>query len=127
MGISGIPTLIIIDVGTGELVSVNGRNEVSSIDPKNVEHCQQLLQKWNEMERRPLSEASGALAGAGGGNPIMNIIMFFVKRPVFIFGLLYIYRITNKKIQAWLDPDGTSGGAGGAIQDDPIQPEESEF
>lgn len=110
MGIKGIPTLIIIDAKTGMLLTASGREDVTkAMSPsesggKNAtaKAAKAMVAEWKTMEKKMLSEA-----GSSGEQPfIIKFLMFFAKNPMYLFGLLYIYRALNKKMIEWYgDPD----------------------
>lgn len=121
MGIKGIPTLIIIDAKSGMLLTASGREDVMKVmsdagHGKNakVKAAKEMIEGWKKMPKKMLSEAAN-----DGDRPfIIKIIMFFARNPMYIFGLLYIYRQLNKKMIEWYGdsdaptPDMDEDGAG---------------
>jgi nucleoredoxin len=97
-GIQGIPMLIVIDAKTGEFITANAREEVTRVSGKTAgvaaadSPANKLIAQWKQQERKPLSEAT---SGAGG-NIIFDILKWFMKNPMSIFALLYLYRYVKK-------------------------------
>ena len=110
LGIKGIPTFVIIDGKTGMLLTATGREDVtkalstSTTDTKTkVNAAKAVVEQWKALDRKPLSEAS---AGGSDRPFIIKFIMFFARNPMYLFGLLYFYKLVQKKMIEWYgDPD----------------------
>ena len=107
LGIAGIPTLVIIDVKTGEFVTGSARDGVTRVGG-NASQGKELIESWKSMERKPLSEAKNEIGGGPPGGPIMQIIMFFARNPMYIFGLLYMWKWVSRKLKAMSADDPSS-------------------
>ena len=93
-GIMGIPTLVIM-TSNGEFVTSSGREQVMKVGKDG--NGKTLIDDWKAMETKPLSEAaSSASAGAG---PLMKLLMFFARNPMYIIGLMYTYKFLVKKFK----------------------------
>mmetsp|Transcript_21386 Transcript_21386/g.52642 ORF Transcript_21386/g.52642 Transcript_21386/m.52642 type:complete len:225 (-) Transcript_21386:53-727(-) len=94
-GIMGIPALMIMDAKTGQFISGSGREDVSNAN-NDTAKGKAVIEQWKSAERKPLSEAAGAVGGSGG--LLMSILMYFARNPMFLFGLLYLYKWGKKQI-----------------------------
>eukprot|EP00980_Cylindrotheca_fusiformis_P001657 scaffold374_cov124-Cylindrotheca_fusiformis.AAC.16 len=101
-GIMGIPTLVVIDAKTGEFITSSARDDVAKTNG-DAAKSKAVVEQWKTMERKPLSEASG-----GQGGALMKFFMLFARNPIFLIGLLYIYKWAKRKINA-LSSDETGG------------------
>ena len=99
LGIQGIPTLVILDAKTGEFITAEARNQVEDAggDPLKAKVA---INEWKRMPRQPISEASKNMPGVNQ-NPLMKIIMFFAKNPIYVFGLMYFYKYLTKQMKIW--------------------------
>ena len=93
-GIMGIPALMIMDAKTGEFISGSGREDVTNTNDDSAKG-KAIIEQWKSAERKPLSEAAGAVGGSGGW--VMKVIMYFARNPMFLFGLLYFYKWGKQK------------------------------
>jgi nucleoredoxin len=93
--ITGIPALIVIDAKTGEFITSSAREHVSKAN-RNAAKCKEVIQQWKTMERKPLSAAGGG----GQGGALMKIFMYVARNPMFLVGLLYMYKEVMKRIKA---------------------------
>lgn len=100
IGIQGIPTLVVLDAKTGEFITAEARNQVEDANG-DVFKSKRAIREWKEMPRKHISEAADSMPGLGGGNPLMKIVMFFAKNPIYIFGLMYFYKFLTKKMKEW--------------------------
>mmetsp|Transcript_11838 Transcript_11838/g.26034 ORF Transcript_11838/g.26034 Transcript_11838/m.26034 type:complete len:229 (+) Transcript_11838:137-823(+) len=87
--IQGIPSLIILDAKTGNFITDNAR--ITVMQASNPTSKKELLQTWLTTEAVPIDDAvMGASNGGGGvGSWIGSILMFFARKPMYLFGLLY--------------------------------------
>lgn len=81
--IRGIPTLIVLDVKTGEFVTATAREDVANAGG-NVEKGLETIKRWKAIEPIPIEEASAQAAGPSG---FLAIITHILKNPIYIFGL----------------------------------------
>jgi nucleoredoxin len=120
LGIQGIPSLIVVDVQTGEFVTAGAREDVTRVGGENPEEAKELVAFWKAMERKPLSEAKNNL-DQGESPLLMKIVMFFAKNPMYVFGLLYFYKYLTRQ---WKSMYGE--GAIGEDGDVPMMDQEAE-
>lgn len=99
LGIQGIPTLVVLDAKTGEFITAEARGHVEDAGG-DAAKAKATIEMWKAMDRKPLSEASKLMPGMGG-NPIMKVIMFFAKNPVYVFALMYFYKYLTKQMKIW--------------------------
>ena len=112
LNISSIPTLVVLECKTGKFVSDNARNHVMNIAGDD-EKAVAVVKAWKAIEPVNLEDAVSTreeprtLAGS-----IMTWFMFILKNPVYIFGLLYLYKtyVKNTSLKAIF----SGGGAGDA-------------
>jgi nucleoredoxin len=95
MKIRGIPSLIVLDVKTGLLISADARSQVQST-AGNTAKANELIAAWKTATPVPIEE------GLAGGTGIMaigyQIMMAVLKNPIYIFGMLYIIKWISRKI-----------------------------
>ena len=96
LGVSALPTLVVLDVKTGEFLTSMGREDVFGARG-NAGKGKEVIEKWKALERRPLSACQAELAGGAGGSLLMKIFVFFARNPMYIFGLLYFYKYLKQK------------------------------
>lgn len=106
LGITGIPSLVVVDAKTGDFVTSKARDQVTQAGGDAVKG-KEIIEQWKALERKPLSEAKNELGGAVTGGPIMQVIMFFARKPMYVFGLLYIYKWLTKKMNAMTSDNPT--------------------
>ena len=125
LGVQGIPTLCLLDAKTGEFITAGARGDVEDADG-DPEKCKEILQKWKNMERKPLASAASEMESAGPSNPLMKIVLFFAKNPIYIFGLMYFYRFLKKQLAEW---NGEETDAPPMVEDEQAAtgPGDSEF
>jgi nucleoredoxin len=100
LGVQGIPTLCILDAKTGEFITASARGDVEDADG-DPEKAKEIVRKWKGMQRKPLSSAAGEMASAGPSNPLMKIVLFFAKNPIYIFALMYFFKFAKKQLAEW--------------------------
>jgi nucleoredoxin len=103
-GIMGIPTLVVIDAKTGEFITNSAREHVAKTNG-NASSAKAVVKDWKASERKPLSEASAGI----GGSPIAKVISFFARHPMYIVGILYLYKWAMKKIKTLTAEYGGEG------------------
>jgi hypothetical protein len=115
--ITSIPTTLVLNAQTGNFITDDARNTVSSAFGSNggtKEEGLELIKTWKGMVSVPLEEAAKQRSVAGvQGNILVQIVMFFAKNPVYIFGLLYFFKLFRKKFESYLESSAatTDGGA----------------
>jgi nucleoredoxin len=123
--IQGIPTLIVIDAKTGEFVTGSAREDVTKVGG-NKQNGLQLIEDWKQKERVPLAEAN--LEGGGQEGPgglLIKFLMYFAKNPMYVFGLIYMYKYVMRNY--FPQEAAAAGIAEEADNGAPLQEEESEF
>jgi nucleoredoxin len=110
VGITGIPTLVVVDVKTGEFVTATAREEVMKVG-SDATKGKELIEQWKAMERKPLSAAANELAAPGGPviGALTQVFKYFAKNPMYIFGLLYLYKWATKQFKAMSSGDEPAG------------------
>lgn len=102
LGVRAIPALAIIDAKTGEFVlGGEARDDVvqSSGDAEKVEAA---IQKWKEGPRYPMAEGAKLMeTGSGQQHPFFKFISWLAKNPMVIFGMIYFYQFTKRKLVEW--------------------------
>lgn len=114
--ITGIPTTLVLNVETGNFITDDARSTVSSAFAGNggtKEQGLELIKTWKGMVSVPLDEAAKQRSVAGvRGNILVQIVMFFSKNPLYIFGLLYFFKLFRKKFESYLESGAAvTGGA----------------
>ena len=99
LGIQGIPTLVMLDAKTGEFITADARKQVEDAGGDETK-AKLAINSWKSMPRKPLAEASVSMPGMDS-NPIMKVIMFFARNPVYIFALMYFYKYLTKQMKVW--------------------------
>jgi nucleoredoxin len=91
--ISGIPTSLVLDCKTGAYITDDARNTVTEIASGTKEQGLALIKKWKEMESVPLDQAAEKRKGGQPAqNPALRAVMYILKNPMYIFGMIYIYK-----------------------------------
>lgn len=108
--IQGIPSLVVLDAKTGLFVTDGAREEVTRV-ADDAAAAAKVLASWREKEAVPLDQAVST--SGGQQNPIMALIFMILKNPIYIFGLLYMYKYAMKRL-AEFSKDG---------DDSPMEPE----
>jgi thiol-disulfide isomerase/thioredoxin len=93
--ISGIPTVMVFEASTGRYLTDPSREAILAASSATSANAGlELLKSWKDMASIPLEEIAQQRSqqGATSQNPIVQLVMFFAKNPVFIFGLLYFYK-----------------------------------
>eukprot|EP00985_Skeletonema_marinoi_P004136 scaffold1811_cov137-Skeletonema_marinoi.AAC.7 len=103
--IKGIPTVIVLDAKTGNFVTDNARTEIMKVTDE--ESKKALVKSWLEKEAVPIDQAEFNTGMSRG--PLMKALMFFVNRPVYIFGLYYLIKQGLKYLDE-LGQDESEGG-----------------
>lgn len=87
--LQGIPSVIVLDAKTGNFVTDNARTEVMQAGSSEASK-KALVQTWVSKEAVPVENA--VFGGGGSDNVLVKIFMYIIKRPTFIFGLLYFIK-----------------------------------
>jgi len=105
--IAGIPTTIVLEVDSGKYITDNPRTVVPSVVDEPVPDILKAVQEWNEMESVPLEEAAATRqAAAPKRNIIVSMILHILKNPMYIFGMLYFWKMGKRYLNDLLS-DGT--------------------
>jgi len=105
LNIQGIPMLIVLDAKTGDFITATAREDVTKVG-RDKEKGLALIAKWKEMEAVPLAEAN---LGGGGPSGLSAILNFFLKNPMSIFGLLYLFKTGSRYYRETILPSFSSG------------------
>lgn len=84
------PSLVLIDAKTCELVSTTVADEIIAVGGDS-EKANIAVDKWKCLERKPLSTAGQS------DNIIVRSLMYIVKNPLLIFGVLSAIRVLRQK------------------------------
>ena len=112
LGIQGIPTVVVLDAKTGEFITAEARNKIEEIGGDDPLKASLAIQGWKNLPRRSLAEAKLSMPGMDQ-NPIMKIIMFFARNPIYVFALMYFYKYLTKQMKIWY-PEAYPDEAGDA-------------
>jgi nucleoredoxin len=102
--VRGIPTLIVLDVKTGLLVSAEARDEIQGNPSPAV-----LLAKWRGTTPVPVEDAMRVTPIS----IVQSIVLGILKNPMYIFGTLYIVKYLYRQFLA-----ATAPGGGDALEED---------
>lgn len=105
---------MVLDAKTGEFITAEARRHVEDAGG-DADKAKATVEMWKAMDRKPLSEATLNMPGMGG-NPVMKIITFFARNPVYVFALMYFYKYLTKLMKKWY-PDAYPDDAA-ALEDE---------
>jgi nucleoredoxin len=130
--IAGIPSTIVLNAKTGHYITDNARNAVTEIAHGPKEKGMELIETWNGMESVPLEEAAQKRQrDMPAQNPILAIIMAILRNPMYLIGLMYLYKYVKRTYfsQTIEDDSAESALAGAAAEDltEDASPADSEF
>ena len=108
--ISGIPTSIVLQVPSGQYVTDAVRDPVVGAAP-DKEKALKLVQSWKSMASVPLEEAAQKRkADEPKQHPLVTLLFYIFKNPIYIFGLMYFFKLAKKQLEKSWATDGTSEG-----------------
>mmetsp|Transcript_20193 Transcript_20193/g.58402 ORF Transcript_20193/g.58402 Transcript_20193/m.58402 type:complete len:210 (-) Transcript_20193:61-690(-) len=84
--VKGIPSLIVMDA-TGKFVTDGARDEVMAAG--NGAQMAEVVEAWKKREAVPIEEAKFGQGEQSFG--VGSIVSFFLKNPLYIFGMLYFF------------------------------------
>mmetsp|Transcript_9256 Transcript_9256/g.22716 ORF Transcript_9256/g.22716 Transcript_9256/m.22716 type:complete len:246 (-) Transcript_9256:130-867(-) len=97
--VTSIPSLAVIDLKTGELISGGEARDDVMAAGGDKDKVAATIAKWKAAERHPMEAASKLMnVGAAARNPLFGFLSFLAKNPMFIFGLLYVYKWVKRKM-----------------------------
>jgi nucleoredoxin len=100
--IRGIPTLIVLDVATARVITMQGRQDVTN---NNKDFS--AFAKWQATAPITIHEATGP--GAAGAEPqrgvLRTLVMSILTNPLYIFGTIYIVKWLWRKFSAMTATD----------------------
>mmetsp|Transcript_5392 Transcript_5392/g.12804 ORF Transcript_5392/g.12804 Transcript_5392/m.12804 type:complete len:247 (-) Transcript_5392:1376-2116(-) len=110
LGVSAIPALAILDTKTGEFIIGGEARDHVVAAAGDKEKVVATINAWKEGPRYPLSEGSKMMdMGAGSKNHFFRFLSFLAKNPMIIFGIIYIYKWTQRKmVEMGFDDDGST-------------------
>lgn len=116
LGVRGIPAVAIIDTKTGEFISGGEARDAVMAAGGDKEKVTATIANWKASQRHPMSDAPRLMdAGAGSQSFIGKFLSFMAKNPMYIFGLIYLYKWLQKKmIEAGYDGDNNPPEVEGA-------------
>lgn len=95
--LSSIPTSLVLDCKTGGYITDDARNTVAEVANGTKEQGLKLIANWNQMESVPVEEAGAKRkAELPKQHPLLAVVMYIAKNPMYIFGLIYIYKYLKK-------------------------------
>jgi nucleoredoxin len=92
--LAGIPTLIVLEAKTGLFVTNQARQQVYDLGASpSKETAQKLVDTWLTQDKVPLEQAN--LEGPPM-NFIMQIVMAVMKNPMYMFAMLYLFKLVMR-------------------------------
>lgn len=110
--IQGIPTLVVLDAKTGDFITGQARAHVEQSPTL------EQVEQWKSSDRVPIEQAD-INAGAPKQPLLIQIGLFFAKRPMMIFGLIYLYKWAKRALG---DKFPEYFGGAGALEADDEEP-----
>lgn len=110
LGVSAIPALAVLDTKTGEFIIGGEARDHVVAAAGDKEKVAATISAWKEGPRYPLSEGPKMMdMGKGSQNHFFRFLSFLAKNPMIIFGIIYIYKWTQRKmIEMGFDEDGST-------------------
>lgn len=102
MKVQGIPSLVVLDVKTGNFVTDNARNQVDSAGD-DIEKGRELIASWRAKEKIALQLAPFGVEGQSTGG--FTILQKLLRNPMYLFGLFYIVRQIIAKLKTFGNSD----------------------
>jgi len=106
--IRGIPALIAIDAKNGKYITDDARSDVVGAGGDDAKQ-KEIIQKWKSIEAVPIEEAT--FSSAAGPTGIGAVVVFLLRNPIFIFGILYFARRALAYLQEMGKDGENQGGA----------------
>mmetsp|Transcript_15429 Transcript_15429/g.19578 ORF Transcript_15429/g.19578 Transcript_15429/m.19578 type:complete len:223 (-) Transcript_15429:56-724(-) len=94
--ISGLPTLVVLDVNTGFFISDNARFDVAGVCG-NEENSKSLIESWKSTEAVPIEEAT--LSGTGPDGIFVKIFKTIISNPMYMVALIFMGKKLLKKLE----------------------------
>lgn len=94
---SGIPSALVLDCKTGNFITDDARNRVGKAAKGMRGLALELVDSWKSMESVPIEEAAAKIKKDNHQHPVVAFIMFFLRHPMSIIGLVYLYKYLSKK------------------------------
>ena len=116
LSIRGIPSLIVVQVSTGLFVTSKAREQIQNLAPSKFDKkaVETVVEYWKAQPAVTLEE--GAAADNAFQMPTFyGLVMALLKNPIYIFGLLYMFKQASRYYRNWAKDDG---GAADIIMDD---------
>lgn len=98
LSIKGIPTLVVVDAKTGELISTEARSAVSLVGG-DVAKGKELIAEWKAAERKPMPEATEDMGGAPPSK-FMVVVSWLFQNPMSIGALFFCLNYLRTK---WIE------------------------
>jgi nucleoredoxin len=98
LSITGIPTLVVLDVKTGKFVTNQARTQVETAMHRGSQQAgaSELLEQWKAAE--PLTLEEGVKRDTPGFS-LKNIVLLFLKNPIWIFAVMYFAKYIMRKMK----------------------------
>ena len=90
--IQGIPTLIVLDVATGGLVTREARREVQKTANGGAAAAAVVVEIWKRTPPLPMEDAIAAASAMDPLSLLKRLVSHILKNPIYIFGILYIVK-----------------------------------
>ena len=104
LGITGIPSVAIIDLKTGEFIlGGEARDDVMAAGG-DKDKVVATIAKWKSAERHPLEAASKLMNVGGSQNLFFSFLSFLAKNPMIIFGFMYFVKYFQRKFNGSEEP-----------------------
>ncbi len=109
LSVSAIPALAIIDSNTGEFIIGGVARDDVMAAAGDKEKVVATINKWKNGPRYPLSAGAQMMDVGKGSQPLLfRVLSFLAKNPMMIFGLIYIYQWTQRKMVEMGFDDGNA-------------------
>lgn len=109
LAVSAIPAMAILDTKTGEFIIGGEARDHVVAAAGDKEKVVATIAMWKEGPRYPLSEGAKMMDTGAGRNHFFRFLSFLAKNPMIIFGIIYIYQWTQRKlIEMGFDDDGST-------------------
>jgi nucleoredoxin len=92
--IRGIPSLIVLDVATGQYITADARNHIQQ-QQSSSKAWKQVIQQWKSIPPVPIDE--GVAHNAPGF--LQTLVMTILRNPMFLMAAFYIVKWAMRKYQ----------------------------
>jgi hypothetical protein len=106
--VSGIPSALVLDCKTGNFITDDAPNRVKKAARGMRGLALELVESWKSMESVPIEQAAAKIKEDNKRNPVVAAIMFLLKNPLSIIGLVYLYKYLSKQYATVLLEEGNN-------------------